>query len=144
VTRSYEKWRSQKRAHVTGNSPAAAGAWPQIVVTSGELPRVVNEAEDALLGLGREARRPAGAPVTAAGNSAERRLTSDSDNEAMAGGGADLRPRASSNGTLAPRHMCQSMRQTMSPPRRFTVSPIATQEQRCRDDEQGCETARAI
>ena len=54
VTRSYEKWRSQKRAHVTGNPPAAAVTWPQIVVASGELPRVVNEAEEALLGLGRE------------------------------------------------------------------------------------------
>jgi hypothetical protein len=54
VTRSYEKWKSQKRAHVTGNSFAAAVAWPQIIVTAGELPRVVNEAEEALLGLGRE------------------------------------------------------------------------------------------
>jgi hypothetical protein len=39
---------------VTGNSFAAAVAWPQIIITSGELPRVVNEAEEALLGLGRE------------------------------------------------------------------------------------------
>ena len=54
VTRSYEKWKSQKRANVIGNSFATAGAWPQIVVTSGELPRVVNEAQEALLGLGRE------------------------------------------------------------------------------------------
>ena len=73
VTRCYEKWRSQRLAAVTGTAggPAggaapppgggsaysAAGAvsgWPQIQVVPSELPRVVNEAEDALLGLNRE------------------------------------------------------------------------------------------
>jgi hypothetical protein len=56
VTRSFNKWLSRRRAGVTG-SPAgtvAAGAWPQIKVIPGELPRVVNEAEDALVLLGRE------------------------------------------------------------------------------------------
>jgi hypothetical protein len=54
VTRSYEKWRAHKRAAVTGGIEAPAGYWPQIVLANGELPRVVNEAEDALLGLRRE------------------------------------------------------------------------------------------
>jgi hypothetical protein len=54
VTRSYEKWRSQKRAAVTGSDAAPLGVWPHIILTPGELPRIVNEAEDALLGLGRE------------------------------------------------------------------------------------------
>ena len=52
VARSYEKWRSRQHAAATGG--AAAGSWPQIYIKSGELPRVVNEAEDALLLLGRE------------------------------------------------------------------------------------------
>lgn len=54
VTRSYEKWKSHKRAAVTGAAEAPAGDWPQIILTSGELPRVVDEAENALLSLGRE------------------------------------------------------------------------------------------
>jgi hypothetical protein len=54
VTRSFEKWRTHKRAAVTGGVEAPAGDWPQIVLTNGELPRIVNEAEDALLGLRRE------------------------------------------------------------------------------------------
>jgi hypothetical protein len=55
VSRSYEKWRSRKRAAASGSeSPASATAWPQIYIRAGELPRVVNEAEDALLLLGRE------------------------------------------------------------------------------------------
>jgi hypothetical protein len=33
---------------------APAGEWPQIFIVKGELPRVVDEAEDALLGSGRE------------------------------------------------------------------------------------------
>src|SRR5262249_9698240 len=53
VTRSYEKWRSRKRAGVIGGPPAN-NHWPQIYVRPGELPRVVSEAEDALLLLGRE------------------------------------------------------------------------------------------
>jgi hypothetical protein len=54
VMRSYDKWRASKHAAVTGNSGAPVGSWPEIHVIAGELPRVVNEAEDALLGLGRE------------------------------------------------------------------------------------------
>jgi hypothetical protein len=55
VRRSYEKWRSSKRAAtIGGEAHASAIAWPQIFVVAGELPRVVNEAEDALLLLGRE------------------------------------------------------------------------------------------
>jgi hypothetical protein len=54
VERSYDKWCSHKR-QTAGNTAAAANAqWPQIRVTPGELPRVVDEAESALLGLGRE------------------------------------------------------------------------------------------
>jgi len=56
VTRSYEKWRSHKRAAASGAEPAPASStpWPQIFMQDGELPRVVDEAEDALLLLGRE------------------------------------------------------------------------------------------
>src|SRR5262249_42222547 len=55
VSRSYEKWRSRKRAAVGGSeASASAAAWPQIFVRAGELPRVVTEAEDALLFLRRE------------------------------------------------------------------------------------------
>jgi hypothetical protein len=54
VTRSYEKWQAHKRAAATGDCEAVTGDWPQIVLANGELPRVVNEAEDALLGLKRE------------------------------------------------------------------------------------------
>ena len=51
VCRSFEKWREQTQTHATGGT---AGAWPQITIRGGELPRVVNEAEAALLSLGRE------------------------------------------------------------------------------------------
>ena len=54
VSRSYEKWRSYKRAAVTGGATPSNDHWPQIYIRNGELPRVVNEAEDALLSLGRE------------------------------------------------------------------------------------------
>src|SRR5262245_14359085 len=54
VFRSYEKWRSRKRASVTGGAASSNDPWPQIYIRNGELPRVVNEAEDALLSLGRE------------------------------------------------------------------------------------------
>jgi hypothetical protein len=54
VNRSYEKWRAHKRAAATGERTAPTGDWPQIILTHGELPRVVNEAEDALLALGRD------------------------------------------------------------------------------------------
>jgi putative DNA primase/helicase len=55
VNRSYEKWRSRRHAAAAGGaaSPVAA-TWPQIFIRAGELPRVVDEAEDALLLLGRE------------------------------------------------------------------------------------------
>jgi hypothetical protein len=55
VNRSYEKWRTRKRAAAGGSDTSAgATAWPQIFVRPSELPRVVDEAEDALLLLGRE------------------------------------------------------------------------------------------
>jgi hypothetical protein len=55
VTRSFGKWRSHRRANATGAGAAVASApWPQIRIVPGEIPRVVNEAEDALLSLGRE------------------------------------------------------------------------------------------
>ena len=54
VTRSYEKWRQQKHTAATGNAAPITDPWPQIYVIAGELPRVVNEAEGALLLLGRE------------------------------------------------------------------------------------------
>jgi hypothetical protein len=50
----FEKWREQKHAAATGSAASFPGAWPQICVRGGELPRVVNEAEAALLALGRE------------------------------------------------------------------------------------------
>jgi hypothetical protein len=53
VLRSYDKWRTQRRSSATGREDDAA-PWPQIYIVPGELPRVVNEAETALLGLGRE------------------------------------------------------------------------------------------
>jgi hypothetical protein len=52
VTRSYEKWRSRQHAAATGG--AVTSAWPQIYIKNGELPRVVNEAEEALILLDRE------------------------------------------------------------------------------------------
>jgi hypothetical protein len=55
VERSYEKWRSRKRSAAIGGVAAAPGSpWPQIFIRAGELPRVVNEAETALIALGRE------------------------------------------------------------------------------------------
>jgi hypothetical protein len=54
VERSHDKWRTHKRAAVTGETVAPGGDWPQIFLTNGELPRVVNETEDALLSLKRE------------------------------------------------------------------------------------------
>jgi hypothetical protein len=51
VQRSYGKWQSQRQAGATGGSaPASVGTpWPQIRVVAGEIPRVVAEAEAALL-----------------------------------------------------------------------------------------------
>jgi hypothetical protein len=54
VERSFAKWRANKHAAATGDSAAPVNNWPQIFIVAGELPRVVNEAEDALLNLGRE------------------------------------------------------------------------------------------
>jgi hypothetical protein len=56
VARSFTKWQARRRAAVTG-SPGVAPPntpWPQIFVRASELPRVINEAEDALLLLGRD------------------------------------------------------------------------------------------
>ena len=56
VARCYSKWSAHQRAAATGGTATTAGGapWPQIKVIPGELPRVVDEAEDALLLLGRE------------------------------------------------------------------------------------------
>jgi hypothetical protein len=54
VTRSYDKWRTHKRQATGCDEETAGMPWPQIYVVAGELPRVVNEAETALLGLKRE------------------------------------------------------------------------------------------
>jgi len=55
VTRSFGKWQSQRRGSAVGaGTPPNNSPWPQIHIVSGEIPRVVNEAEDALLLLGRE------------------------------------------------------------------------------------------
>jgi hypothetical protein len=54
VARSYDKWRSARQAAAMGAGPAASTPWPQIQVKPGELPRVVNEAEAALILLGHE------------------------------------------------------------------------------------------
>src|SRR5262249_34114373 len=57
VPRSFGKWQRRRRASAQGASAAGAmnTPWPQIKIIAGELPRVVNEAEEALLLLpGRE------------------------------------------------------------------------------------------
>jgi hypothetical protein len=57
VTRSFGKWQRRRRASAQGAGAAAAmnTSWPQIKTIPGELPRIVNEAEEALLLLpGRE------------------------------------------------------------------------------------------
>jgi hypothetical protein len=54
VQRSYEKWRARKRSAATGKPASGSAPWPQILFTAGDLPRVIDEAEDALLLLGRE------------------------------------------------------------------------------------------
>jgi putative DNA primase/helicase len=54
VTRSFGKWQSHRRTGATGSRTVNATPWPQIQIKPGELPRIVNEAEDALLLLGRE------------------------------------------------------------------------------------------
>jgi hypothetical protein len=61
VTRSFGKWQGERRAAAIGPAagPRAGGPasapptpWPQIRIKSGELPRIVSEAEDALLQFG--------------------------------------------------------------------------------------------
>jgi hypothetical protein len=63
VQRSYRKWQAHRQATAMGSATAAsaqvavasAGAlWPQIRVVASELPRVINEAEEALLLYGAE------------------------------------------------------------------------------------------
>ena len=55
VARCYSKWSAHRQAAATGAAPAVRSSpWPQIKVVPGEIPRVVDEAEDALLLLGRE------------------------------------------------------------------------------------------
>jgi hypothetical protein len=54
VTRSFGKWQSHRRTSATGSSVGAGAPWPQIRIKPGEIPRVVSEAEDALLLLSRE------------------------------------------------------------------------------------------
>src|SRR5262249_36275386 len=52
---SFSKWQKRRRAGAVGTAAGTASTpWPQIQVKPGELPRVVNEAENALLSLGRE------------------------------------------------------------------------------------------
>ena len=54
VRRSFNKWQNRRRAGAMGSAAVAGTPWPQIQVRPGELPRVVNEAEDALILLERE------------------------------------------------------------------------------------------
>jgi len=54
VTRSFGKWQSQRRCSAVGSGTVPNTPWPQIRIVPGEIPRVVDEAEDALLLLGRE------------------------------------------------------------------------------------------
>src|SRR6516165_4476685 len=54
VTRSFGKWQSQRRGSAVGSGTVPNTPWPQIRIVPGEIPRVVDEAEDALLLLGRE------------------------------------------------------------------------------------------
>jgi hypothetical protein len=55
VTRSFSKWQGRRRTGAMGSGATPATTpWPQIQIRPGELPRIVNEAENALLGLGRE------------------------------------------------------------------------------------------
>src|SRR6516165_5037351 len=66
VTRSFGKWQSQRRGSAVGaGTPPNNSPWPQIHIVSGEIPRVVNEAEDALLLLGREIYQRGGLVVRA-------------------------------------------------------------------------------
>jgi hypothetical protein len=53
VQRSHQKWQQQRQAGAVG-SASAGTPWPQIRVVAGEIPRVVAEAEAALLAYGGE------------------------------------------------------------------------------------------
>jgi hypothetical protein len=75
VNRSYSKWSARKQAGVTGSAATAGGSpWPQIKIIPSELPRVVNEAEEALLDLGREIYQRGGLLVRPAISSASKGL----------------------------------------------------------------------
>jgi hypothetical protein len=54
VKRSYDKWHARKRTAATGRPAASAAPWPTVIVKPGELPRVLDEAEAALLASKRE------------------------------------------------------------------------------------------
>ncbi len=55
VSRSHNKWRAHKRTAATGGQAASSDPWAaKSSSRGGELPRVVDEAEEALLLLGRE------------------------------------------------------------------------------------------
>jgi hypothetical protein len=55
VARSFGKWQSRRQAAATGSSAISnTTPWPVIKVVSNELPRVVNEAEEALIQLDRD------------------------------------------------------------------------------------------
>jgi hypothetical protein len=61
VRRSTDKWKTQRQASANGTMPPASGpipnpgsSWPTIYIKSGELPRMLNEIDDALVDLGHE------------------------------------------------------------------------------------------
>jgi hypothetical protein len=54
VTRSYDKWRTHKRQAAGCDEESAGIPWPQIQIIDGEGPRVITEAEEALLSAGDE------------------------------------------------------------------------------------------
>ena len=74
VARCYGKWSAQKQAAATGTAATGFSPWPQIKIIPSELPRVVNEAEEALLDLGREIYQRGGLLVRPAISSASKGL----------------------------------------------------------------------
>jgi hypothetical protein len=62
VQRSHGKWQRQRQT-TTGASTTAGAPWPQIRIVNGEIPRVVAEAEAALLGYGGEIYQRGGSMV---------------------------------------------------------------------------------